>query len=166
MSDDRTTRNDNEPSVPFAEIRRRGELVLEQMKQLNPALDYNEASIEWLDGYIRRNHHTLTEEHLYSWAVAFGYILGETMVRTFGGTWVYKNEWSVFIESLEANAYPIHMADEYLLGHSEDMYSKFCLTRMLIIRGGMNSFLKEAEVGPSGFYEIRPRKAGDSGGDK
>ena len=49
---------------------------------------------------MERNRHVFSEEGVYGVAVALGYVLGETMVQTFGGTWFYDKEWRVHIESL------------------------------------------------------------------
>ena len=158
MSESQKSNGDAGPLVPFTEIRRRGETLLEGAREFNGSLCYDEASVKWLDGFIARNLRNFSDaDNRYGAAMAFGYALGEAMIRAFGGTWEYVNDqgWGVRIESLEGIVFPIGMAHKHLLGELESMSSKFQWTRKLIAQGGLNSFVNRAEVGPSCFFEIR-----------
>ena len=52
--------------------------MLEQLKEFNPDLGFDEASA-----------HVFSDEGRYGVALGFGYVLGETMNRLFGGHWEY-----------------------------------------------------------------------------
>ena len=81
------------------EYRAAAENVVSQMwEDLGVELKYDEASIEWLDGYINRIRTQLKKEAYLGLATALGAYLGETIIKTYGGGWAYfeqTNQWGI-----------------------------------------------------------------------
>ena len=128
--------------ILFDEIRKRGELLLEHLKEFYPALGFDEASVEWLDGYMDRNRHVFSDEGRYGVALGFGYVLGETMIRLFGGHWEYSadhQEWIVVIGPPVGKANPIGKAYKHLTQSYESISSMLRITRTVIEKGGWDN---------------------------
>jgi hypothetical protein len=71
--------------IEFTEVRRLGEALLSVLnREGGPSLGCDRASLEWLDGYIERNRPVFSEDRRRHGAVAFGYVLGEAIIRAFG----------------------------------------------------------------------------------
>lgn len=113
--------------------------MLEHLREFNPDLTYDEASIEWLEGYVQRNKHVFSEEGRYGVAIAFGFVLGEVMIRTIGGQWEYDEkfqEWLVVIGDPVGKANPIGKAYKLLSDDFQSMVSLLRITRLVKEKGG------------------------------
>lgn len=77
--------------------------------ELSVELKYDEASIEWLDGYINRIRLKIDKENYSGLATALGAYVGETIIATYGGAWAYSedvNQWGIRFDDGNA-AFPI-----------------------------------------------------------
>jgi hypothetical protein len=111
-------------------------------KDLELSLDYDKSTVEWLDGYIDRNRHVFSDDKRYGWALAFGYIVGEALVRAFGGKWVrdeqFADEWVVELPKGLGKANPIGKAYKHLSDPTDSVLSFFRITGMAIEKGGFD----------------------------
>ena len=77
--------------------------------ELGVELEYDQQSIEWLDGYINRVGPELQKERVPGLATALGAYLGETIIGTYGGAWAYfeqVDQWGIRFED-DSGAFPI-----------------------------------------------------------
>ncbi len=92
------------------EYRTAAENVVSQLHEyLGVELNYDEQSIEWLDGYINRLRTQLKKEAYPDLATALGAYLGETIIRTYGGAWAFfekLDQWGVGFDDSNG-AFPI-----------------------------------------------------------
>jgi hypothetical protein len=92
------------------EFRAAAENVVSQLYQdLGVDLNYDEASIEWLDGYINRIRTQLKSDSYPGLASALGAYVGEAVIRTYGGEWAYfenVQQWGIRFEDGNG-AFPI-----------------------------------------------------------
>lgn len=109
---------------------------------LQLTLDYDAYTVEWIDGYIFRNQDVFSAEKRYGWALALGYILGESMVQVYGGRWVqdeqYEDEWLVELPRGIGRANPIGKAEKCLVDPSDSIFSFFRIAGVPIERGGFD----------------------------
>ena len=125
--------------LPFDDVRQSGEHLLEVLREFNPDLGCDAASVEWLDGYVERNRHVFTDQGRYGAALGFGYVLGETLCRMFGGRWEYgddQQEWIVELGPPVGQANPIGKAYKHLSGLYDSMASMLRVTQIVIEKGG------------------------------
>src|SRR5687768_1680533 len=137
--------------IPFDDVRTYGEQLLEILREFNPDLTYDEASVEWLDGYVERNRHIFTDEGRYGVALGFGYVLGETMRRQFGGEWKYREdqqEWIVDLGEPVGQANSIGKAYKHLSGLYECMASMLRVTKVVIEKGGWENLKSPPRAEP------------------
>jgi hypothetical protein len=125
------------------ELRDRGERIRRHFnKELDLSLDYDQQAVEWLDGYINRNRHVFSGDKKYGWAVAFGYVLGEAVIRVFGGRWVqddrFTDEWVVELGDPLGSANPIGKVYKYLDDPSDSVLSFFNIIGMAKEKGGFD----------------------------
>jgi hypothetical protein len=84
----------------------------------------------------------LSEDKRYGWALAFGYILGESMVRVLGGRWVrdeqLADEWVVELPNGIGKANPIGKAFKHLEDPTDSVLSFFRVTGLAIEQGGFD----------------------------
>jgi hypothetical protein len=72
------------------EYRAAAENVVSQLHEdLGVVLNYDAASIEWLDGYINRIRTQLKKDAYPGLVAALGAYLAETIIRTYDGVWAY-----------------------------------------------------------------------------
>ncbi len=91
----------------------------------------------WIDGFIGRNREVVTEEYRYGWAIAFGYIIGETLIRECDGAWEYseeQDEWLVNLGIGKAN--PINKTFKYLTNRADSVASFFRVMKLIVEKGG------------------------------
>ena len=75
------------------DYRAAAEGVVAQLREdLGVELNYDEQSIEWLDGYINRIRTQLDKETYSGLAAALGAYVGETIIAMYGGAWHYFEE--------------------------------------------------------------------------
>src|SRR5262249_28765069 len=115
------------------ELRDSGERIrLLFNEHLQLSLDYDEPTVAWLDGYIDRKRHVFSDDKKYGWALAFGFILREAMVRVFGGKWVrderFVDEWVVELPEAIGTANPIGKVYKYLYDPADSVLSFFSIT--------------------------------------
>jgi hypothetical protein len=113
--------------------------LLEHLREFNPDLTYDDASIEWLEGFAQRNRDVFSEKGRYGVAIGFGFVLGEVMIRTIGGKWEYDEqfrEWLVAIGDPVGKANPIGKAYKLLSDDFESMVSLLRITRLVKEKGG------------------------------
>ncbi len=80
-----------------------------------------------------------SEEGRYGVAIGFGYVLGETIIRTVGGKWEYdsdQNEWLVVVGPPVEKVNPIGKAYKHLSRDFESIASFLRITRMVAEKGG------------------------------
>jgi hypothetical protein len=129
--------------IEFAEVQNLGEQLLWAMKATKAcdlSLSYDRQSLDWLDGYIERNRHIFSEERRYHWAISFGYILGEAIIRAFGGTWEYNQEYAEWMVNVGPSLFianPIGKVYKHLTESCSTMTSYFDVTGMFKERGGL-----------------------------
>ncbi len=141
--------------MTLGELRDRGERIkLFFNTDLQLALDYDTPTVEWLDGYIDRNRHEFSDDKRYGWALAFGYILGESIVRVFGGRWVrdeqFADEWVIELPDGTGKANPIGKAYKQLEDPTDSVYGFFLVTGMAVERGGFDKIGHKPTNGPGG----------------
>jgi hypothetical protein len=80
--------------LTLEEIREQGEKIRAFFKGKFPELelDNTPSTVEWIEGYISRNRDVFSEERRYGWAIAFGYMVGETIIAVHGGNWSHDEE--------------------------------------------------------------------------
>ena len=90
--------------------REAAEDVVSQMRDdLGVELKYDEASIEWLDGYINRIRTQLNSDGFVGLALVLGAYVGETIIRNYGGEWAYfdqTEQWGIRFDNGDG-AFPI-----------------------------------------------------------
>jgi hypothetical protein len=134
------------------ELRDRGERIrLFFNADLQLSLDYDRPTVEWLDGYIDRNRHVFSDDKRYGWALAFGYILGECMVKVFSGRWVrdeqFADEWVVELPNGIGKANPIGKAYKHLEDPTDSVLSFFRVTGLAIEQGGFDKLGRNPTAG-------------------
>ncbi len=112
---------------PVEKIQRNAELVIETMREQGVDLDYDQKSVEWLDGYIERqrqqnpNH----ESNIYGLSNTLGSFLGECIRRQFGGEWA-QSEYGWAIAFDEKNAcFPFNKVEKQLRNGAVDSIAGF-----------------------------------------
>jgi hypothetical protein len=113
------------------EYRAAAENVVSQLRDdLGVELKYDEASIEWLDGYINRIRTQLNKEAYLGLATALGAYVGETIIRTYGGAWAYfeqTNQWGIRFDDGNG-AFPISKIYKQLEdGEFDSIFSFFTI---------------------------------------
>jgi hypothetical protein len=92
---------------------------------LGVALNYDRASVEWLDGYIERVRPNLEEAAIQGIANSIGAFLGECIIANYGGQWrAGEGTWGVYFDEENA-AYPFAKAYKHLLNGSGDSILSF-----------------------------------------
>ena len=78
-------------------IRANAELVVSiAQKQLDQELNFDEAGVRWLDGYIQRQREAGDPANRHSLVNVLGSFLGECIIRCFGGEWSHADgSWCV-----------------------------------------------------------------------
>ena len=113
------------------EYRAAAENVVSHVREdLGVELKYDEASIEWLDGYINRIRTQLKKEAFLGLATVLGAYVGETIIRTYGGEWTYfeqTKQWGIRFDDSNG-AFPISKVYKQLEnGESDSIFSFFTI---------------------------------------
>lgn len=98
------------------------ELVREvARKQLGTQVQYNEAGVRWLDGYIDVLKGSASEEVKAKLPHTLGSFLGECICQTHGGHWVRDPEggWRVKINE-SVSVYPFNKVEKHLANEDGD----------------------------------------------
>lgn len=110
-------------------IRRNAELVVKVFAENNNVnLDFDENSVEWLDGYIERNRENFDEETINRLVGVLGSFLGECICRNFGGEWS-QDENGLAVKFDENNAvFPFNKIEKQFRNGAEDSILSFYQT--------------------------------------
>ena len=100
-------------------------LVATLSEMLGVHLQYDRASVEWMDGYIERVRPTLDKSSVDGLANSIGSFLGECIIANHGGAWrEAEGTWGVYFDEKNA-AYPFAKVQKHLLNGSEDSILSF-----------------------------------------
>lgn len=107
-------------------IRRNAELVVETFAENNSVeLDFDEESVEWIDGYIEKNRADWSPETAERLSVVLGSFLGECICRNYGGEWrETEHGFGVAFDGGNA-AYPFNKVAKQIKNGSEDSIASF-----------------------------------------
>lgn len=112
------------------------------------AFDYDADSVEWLDGYINRQHarEDIDEETVNGMVSVLGSYLGECIRHTYGGEWrASEYGWGIFFDATNA-VYPISKTrKQFENGEEDSIYGFF---KMIPAVYGANSPLLEGQASP------------------
>ena len=110
-------------------IKANATLVVDTFAKNNDVeLDYDENSIEWLDGYIERNRENWDEEMSERLSSVLGSFLGECIRRNFGGEWmVTENGLGIAFDGGNV-AFPFNKIRKHMQNGSDDSIAGFYRT--------------------------------------
>jgi hypothetical protein len=128
--------------LTLEEIRESGERIRTFMQGKFPELKLGNSSetVAWIDGYISRNRQIFSEEKRYGWAIAFGYIVGETMITAYGGEWNHDEKsdtWGVKVGNI-GWANPIGKVYKYLTSDTDSILSFYQVIGTAAEKGGID----------------------------
>lgn len=128
--------------ITFEEIKDSGEKTKVHFNEkLDAHLTNDRASVEWIDGYIQRNREVLSPERYVGWSIAFGYLVGEAMIKEYGGAWEYDetiDEWMVDLGESLGFANPIGKAYKCLAQPPDSVLSFFDVIGLAKAKGGFS----------------------------
>jgi len=90
-------------------------------KSLNIELAYDLEGVRWLDEYIDRQRETLTDDEKAKLPNPLGSYLGESIRRTYGGTWTQHPEfgWGVRVND-RITVFPFNKVEKHLANAEGD----------------------------------------------
>lgn len=104
------------------------------MKGLDQSLDYDEASVEWLDGYIGRIREAFADDQ-GNLPVFFGAFLGEALRREHGGCWIEDEDGNLGLEiQPRFVVFPVNKASKHLANGDGDSILSFHRTVRTLLR--------------------------------
>jgi len=116
-------------------IKANAELVRELAREeLGIELEYDEAGVRWLAGYIDRQRDAADEPTKHMLQSVLGSYLGECICRTYGGRWFDDEEfgWGVQITD-KLNAFPMNKVKKHLHNaDGESVWGFFTMIRSLL----------------------------------
>lgn len=119
-------------------IRQNAELVQSVAReQLNVEINFDRSAVEWLDGFITRQHEQGDPGSLAGLVSTLGSFFGECIIRTHGGQWS-DGEYGWCVRFDEKNcAYPFAKVEKHLQNGPEDsVLSMFDLIPVLFKQTG------------------------------
>jgi hypothetical protein len=100
-------------------------LISTLSEKLGVDLNYDRASVEWVDGYIERIRPNLEESAIVGLSNPIGAFLGECIIADHGGRWrALEGTWGVYFDEENA-AYPFAKVQKHLLNGSADSILSF-----------------------------------------
>ena len=127
--------------ITLEEIISNGERVAEYLETREQVkLDNNPETIARIETFIGRNRGMLCGEMQYNWAVSFGYMIGQTIIKTYGGEWTYNesmDQWGVMVPSFGWTN-PIGNANKCISSESDSINSFFEVIGLSIQKGGLD----------------------------
>lgn len=100
-------------------IRANSARVLSMAKDLGASVGFDQGGVEWLDGFIQRQHEQGNAEIRDNLTQVLGSFLGECIVRSFGGAWAKVNgSWAVRFDDRNW-AYPFTKVSKHLNNGAE-----------------------------------------------
>lgn len=107
----------------IAEIKRTAETVFEMLAESGAPAEYGVEALRWLEQLLLKLRGTLDKEGMATYANAVGSFLGECMCRTYGGTWVKKNDnWGVSLGNGRLVLLPFSKVFALFYGGAEDSF--------------------------------------------
>jgi hypothetical protein len=125
-------------NVPMEDrIRANAERVVSvARKKLGTDVGYDAAGVEWLDGYIQRQHEQGNPDNRAGLVSTLGSYLGECIIRSFGGEWAeVDGSWCVQFDDRNA-AYPFAKVGKQLEHGAEDSVLSFFTAIPVLFKGG------------------------------
>ena len=115
----------NELSVPEM-LRANADLVVRTMRdKLDTELTFDQAGVDWVDGYIERLRGSLDPANRSGITSTLASFVGESIIRTFGGAWVeIEGSWGVQV-SPRVWACPFAKVRKQFENGPEDSVSSF-----------------------------------------
>lgn len=103
------------------QIKHNAELVISVAEtQLDKQIGYNREGVEWLDGYIQRQHEHGDPTKFEGLANTLGSYFGECIIATYGGKW-QQTEYGWGVEFENGNsAFPFAKVAKHLENGSDD----------------------------------------------
>jgi hypothetical protein len=110
----------------IARIRENAALVVSLARdQLGLEISYDESGVSWLDGFIQRQHEDGISENQCDLVSTLGALLGECIIRIFGGDWaMIDGEWGVQFDNRNA-AFPFDKVRKQLENGAADSVLSF-----------------------------------------
>ena len=88
--------------------------------QLSVDVDFDRAAVEWLDGFVNRQHEQGDPNNVNNLVNTLGAFFGECILHTYGGEWFQDDSgWCVRFDAKNA-AYPFAKLKKHLLNGAED----------------------------------------------
>ena len=89
-------------------------------EQLGVAVEFDRVGVEWLDGYVTRQHEMGEAENVDGLVSTLGSFFGECIVQSYGAAWFQdENGWSVRFDQQNA-VYPFAKLEKHLINGPED----------------------------------------------
>ncbi|MEO0559803.1 MAG: hypothetical protein AAF170_16660 [Bacteroidota bacterium] len=104
---------------------------------LGVEVGFDRAAVEWLDGYVTRQHDHGDPDNVKGLVSALGSFLGECIVQTYGGEWVEDaHDWGIRFDEQNA-VFPYAKVEKHLRHGPEDSLLSFFDTIPVVFgRGG------------------------------
>ena len=104
-------------------------------EQLDVEVGYDEAGVQWLDGYIQRQHEQGDPKNRRGLVSTLGSYLGECIIQSFGGEWANEDgTWCIRFDDRNA-AYPFAKVAKHLEGGKGDSVLLFFTAIPLLFPG-------------------------------
>jgi hypothetical protein len=118
------------------QIRRNAKLVQSVARdQLSVDVGFDRVAVEWLDGFVTRQHEQGSPDNVEGLVSTLGSFFGECIVRTYGGKWFQDEEgWCVRFDEKNA-AYPFAKVEKHLRNGPEDSVLSMFDTIPLVFKG-------------------------------
>lgn len=88
--------------------------------QLKVNVDFDRSAVEWLDGFVTRQHENSDPNNMSGLVSTLGSFFGECIIQTFGGEWAQcEQEWCVQFDDKNA-AFPFAKIEKHLKNGRED----------------------------------------------
>lgn len=103
-------------------------------EQLNVEVGFDRNAVEWLDGYITRQHEQGDPGNFAGLVSTLGSFLGECILHTYGGQWANdEHGWCVRFDAKNC-AYPFAKVEKHLQNGPEDSVLSFFDTIPLLFK--------------------------------
>lgn len=132
----------DERSIP-EQLRGNADVAVSTVREhFGVALTFDQAGIEWIDGYINRSRDRILadEDNLVATINVLAAFVGEAIIRTFGGRWVEREgEWCVQVnEAIWACPFA-KVAKQFKNGPKESVAGYFTLIPTLMSLPGLDT---------------------------
>lgn len=137
--------------IAFAELKASGARILTHLNQTlaaNLALD-RQAVVQWLEAYIDRSRASFSADERWNWAIGLGYLLGEAIIKEYGGAWEYseqRDQWLINVGSPVGQVDPIGKTYKYLFTPHDSLVKFFEVLRVVKEKGGWDKLGEPPET--------------------